>query len=149
MILAFFLTVQTEILDIPAFSVYGTRHVPDFLNCTNSKCFDLLSYQVVTLGSNFLFRKCSHYGIVVSIERINHMKVFCDLPSAISVQGIIQTGLDEGGRLRHSFLCAFSVICTSLLPSTGLPLFLICFKLCASQTKLCLTQGLAHSLTSQ
>ena len=44
-------------VNIPALSAYQTQHVLDFLNCPNSKCFDLLSHQAVTLDSNFLFRK--------------------------------------------------------------------------------------------
>lgn len=88
------LTVQIEMLNIPALSAYQTQHVLNFLNCPNSKCFDLLSHQAVTLDSNFWFRKCGHYGVVVRIKRINHMKVSHDLPSAASVQGIIQAGLD-------------------------------------------------------
>lgn len=80
---------------------------------------------------------------------MNHMAVFCDLPSAMSGQDIIQSGLDQTGRPGHSFLCASRVTRTSLLPSTGLPAFSVCVKVCASHTKLCVTQGLAHSVISQ
>ena len=51
---------------------------------------------------------------------MNHVEVFCDLPSTLSEQGIIQAGIDETARLGPSFLCASRITCTSLLPSTGL-----------------------------